>query len=92
MSQVLTERMPDFARCLIEKMMIYSLGRGITPSDRRSVAQMQNNWAANGFKFQTLIYEVAHSAAFQSRRGEAPGADTPKNETGTPKRKEVAAK
>ena len=85
MRQVLTDRMPDFARCLIEKMMIYSLGRGITTADRRSIAQMQNNWAANGFKFQTLIYEVAHSPAFQSRRSEA-------LETGNPQSKEVAAK
>ena len=85
MRQVLVDRMPDFARCLIEKMMIYSLGRGITPADSRAIAQIETKWAANDFKFQTVIYEVAHSAPFQSRRGEMP-------ETGNPKTKEVAAK
>jgi len=71
MRQVLADRMPDFARCLIEKMMIYSLGRGITTADRRAIARIETDWAAGGYKFQTLIYEVAHSAPFQSRRGEA---------------------
>ena len=85
MREVLADRMPDFARCLLEKMMIYSLGRGITTADRRTIAQMETNWAASGFKFQTLIYEVAHSAPFQSRRGEV-------LETGNPKSKEVATK
>jgi hypothetical protein len=85
MRQVLADRMPDFARCLIEKMMIYALGRGITPADRRAIAQIETKWGGSDFKFQTLIYEVAHSAPFQSRRGET-------LETGNPKTKEVAAK
>jgi hypothetical protein len=70
MRQALSERMPGFAQCLIEKMLVYSLGRGVGPSDRRTVAQIQQNWAAQGYKFQSLIYEVAHSVPFQSRRGE----------------------
>lgn len=85
MREVLSGRMNDFARCLVEKMMIYSLGRGITLADRRTVEQIENKWAVNGFKFQTLIYEVAHSAPFQSRRGEV-------SRPGNPKINEVAAK
>jgi hypothetical protein len=85
MRQVLLDRLPDFARCLIEKMMIYSLGRGTTPADRRAIEQIETKWAANGFGFQTLIYEVANSAPFQWRRGEVLKTDNPKN-------KEVAEK
>ncbi len=85
MRDVLAERMPDFARNLVEKMMMYSIGRGITPSDRRSIRQIESKWTANGLKFQTLIYEVAHSAPFQSRRGET-------LESGNTRHKEVAAK
>ena len=85
MREVLAQRMPDFSRNLVEKMMMYSIGRGITPADRRSIRDIESKWAANGLKFQTLIYEVAHSTPFQSRRGEALEAVNPKN-------KEVAAK
>jgi hypothetical protein len=82
MRQALSERLPDFARCLIEKMIVYSLGRGLQPADHRTVARIQSSWAAQGYRFQSLIYEVAHSAPFQSRRGEAAvsGAQQPAKE------------
>jgi hypothetical protein len=66
-------------------MMIYSLGRGIGPADRRPITEMERNWAAQGYRFQSLIYEVARSAPFRSRRGET-------LETGKPPAKEVASK
>jgi hypothetical protein len=71
MREALGARLPQFAQCLVEKMMIYSLGRGVHTSDSRTVSQITRDWAAQGYKFQSLIYEVAHSVPFQSRRGEA---------------------
>jgi len=85
MREVLAQHLPEFSRNLVEKMMMYSIGRGITLADRRSIRDIENKWAANGLKFQTLIYEVAHSAPFQFRRSET-------LETVNPKTKEVAAK
>jgi mono/diheme cytochrome c family protein len=73
MRQALAGKLPAFAQCLIEKMLVYSLGRGLGPADQRTIDQIQRNWSAQGYRFQTLIYEVARSAPFQSRRGEAGG-------------------
>lgn len=68
---LLTDDLPDFSRCLVEKMLIYSLGRGLERYDRRTVDDINAKLTASGYRFQTLIYEVVRSLPFQSRRGEA---------------------
>jgi hypothetical protein len=35
------------------------------------VSQINSDWKAANYPFQTLIYETVHSLPFQSRRGEA---------------------
>ena len=67
MRQVLAGRLPEFAQCLAEKMMVFAIGRGVTPADRRTVQQITRNWEKEGYKFQSLIYEVARSAPFLHR-------------------------
>jgi len=62
--------MPAFARCMVEKMLTYSLGRGLTPNDGRTVDQITRKWSEPGYPFQSLIYQIAASLPFQSRRGE----------------------
>jgi hypothetical protein len=52
-------------------MMIYALGRGLQPFDRPVMNQIDSEWKAKDYPFQTLIYEVVHSLPFQERRGEA---------------------
>jgi hypothetical protein len=61
----------DFARCIIEKMLTYSLGRGLERYDKRTVDEINRKLAASGYKFQTLIHEIVGSLPFQSRRGES---------------------
>jgi cytochrome c553 len=61
----------DFARCIIEKMLTYSLGRGLERYDKRTVDEINRKVAASGYKFQTLIHEIVRSLPFQSRRGES---------------------
>ena len=61
----------DFARCIIEKMLTYSLGRGLERYDKRTVDEINRKLAASGYKFQTLIHEIVRSLPFQSRRGES---------------------
>jgi hypothetical protein len=63
---------------MTEKMLIYALGRGLQRYDRRTVEEINRKLAASGYQFQTLIYEIAHSLPFQSRRGEALRSNQPK--------------
>ena len=63
--------LPDFSRCLTEKMLTYALGRGLERYDRPTVSDITRRLAASGYGFQTLVHEVVRSLPFQSRRGEA---------------------
>jgi mono/diheme cytochrome c family protein len=70
MRQVLVELLPDFSRTLTEKMLIYSLGRGLERYDRPTVRDITARLAAADYGLQTLISEVVRSLPFQSRRAE----------------------
>ncbi|HYE73925.1 MAG TPA: DUF1592 domain-containing protein [Blastocatellia bacterium] len=79
MRTLLKEELPDFSHCLTEKMLTYALGRGVERYDRRTVNDINKKLAASGYHFQTLIYEIAQSLPFQSRRGEAVNKNTAMN-------------
>src|SRR5205807_1460372 len=83
---LLKENVPEFSRCLIDKMLTYALGRGLERYDNRTVDDINRKLAASGYGFQTLIFEIVRSLPFQSRRGE-PATTQPK-----PKPKEIAQK
>jgi len=70
MRQILTERVPELTRTLTEKLLIYSLGRGLQRYDRPTVNGITKRVAASGYGFQTLVQEVVRSLPFQSRRAE----------------------
>jgi len=70
MRTVLLDSMPQVSRNLTEKIMTYALGRGVQPYDSRALEGINKALAADGYRFQTLIYEVVRSLPFQSRRGE----------------------
>jgi hypothetical protein len=72
MRTILLAGMPQVSRCLTEKIMTYALGRGMQAYDRRSIENIDKTLAADGYRFQTLIFEVVRSLPFQSRRGELP--------------------
>jgi hypothetical protein len=67
---VLKAQLPEFARCMVEKMLTYSLGRGLGPYDRRTVEEIDRKLAASGYPFQSILFEIVRSLPFQSRRGE----------------------
>ena len=71
MRSLLRDNVPEFARCITEKMMIYALGRGLEKYDQRTLDAITRKLAADNFGFQTLVFEIAKSLPFQSRRGEA---------------------
>jgi cytochrome c553 len=70
MRGAMKSQLPQFARCVVEKMLTYSLGRGLGPYDRRTVDEITRKLEADGYPFQSLIFEIVHSLPFQSRRGE----------------------
>jgi mono/diheme cytochrome c family protein len=70
MRQILVELLPDFSRTLTEKMLIYSLGRGLERFDKPTVRDITTRLAAADHGLQTLILEVVRSLPFQSRRAE----------------------
>ena len=68
--------MPEFARCLAEKMLTYSLGRGVESYDRRTVQDLVRQTAAHEYQFQSLVQAIVHSPPFQQRRGEVREGNT----------------
>jgi mono/diheme cytochrome c family protein len=72
MREVLMGELPQFAHCLTEKLLTYSLGRGLEPFDRRTETSIEKALAASDYKFQTLIFEIVRSMPFQMRRAEIP--------------------
>jgi len=71
MRELLKDDLPEFARCLTEKMLTFALGRGLEKYDRKTVESITSKLASQGYPFQSMVFEIAHSLPFQSRRGEA---------------------
>jgi hypothetical protein len=71
MKEILKQNMPEFTRCLAEKMLTYSLGRGLdSDRDRATVNAVAGEAALSSYRFQSMIMAIVHSAPFQQRRGE----------------------
>jgi len=70
LKSALLAELPDFAQNMVEKMMIYALGRGLGGYDRIVVKDITRRLATSNYPFQSIIYEVVESLPFQSRRGE----------------------
>jgi len=68
--EALAKHLPQFAEALTRKMLVYALGRGLESYDRQSVSSIASNWQKKEYRFQALIFEIANSLPFQSRRGE----------------------
>ena len=72
MKALLHDNMPEFTRCVTEKLLTYALGRGVEAYDRRTVQDLVAQTAAHEYRFQALVTAIVHSAPFQQRRGEKP--------------------
>jgi Protein of unknown function (DUF1592)/Protein of unknown function (DUF1588)/Protein of unknown function (DUF1587)/Protein of unknown function (DUF1585)/Protein of unknown function (DUF1595)/Ca-dependent carbohydrate-binding module xylan-binding len=69
LKQILMGRKDVFARALTEKMLTYALGRGVEYYDKPATDTIVSALAKNGFRFSTLIAQVATSDPFRMRRG-----------------------
>jgi hypothetical protein len=70
MKALLKDSMADFTRSLAEKLLTYSLGRGVESFDRPTVLDLAQKTAADGYRLQALILGIVESAPFQQRRSE----------------------
>lgn len=57
----------QLARCLAEKLLTYSLGRGLGFSDRPAVNAVVLNLGKRQYGFRSLIHEVVQSEAFRKK-------------------------
>jgi mono/diheme cytochrome c family protein len=62
----------QFAACLVEKMFVYALGRGVEAHDRPTLKEITRRLEKNGHRFSALIIEIVQSLPFQKRTGEKP--------------------
>lgn len=69
MKALLLDNLPDFARCLAEKMLTWSLGRGIESYDGPTVRDIVRQTQEHGYRFQAMIKAIVHSPAFLERKG-----------------------
>jgi hypothetical protein len=60
-----------FARCLVEKLLIYALGRGTEAADDRAIDRIELALARDQYRFSTLVVEIAKSDPFRFRRGKS---------------------
>jgi len=59
-----------YVRCLTEKILTYSLGRGIERTDRHYVDQIVESLEQEEYRFSALILGVVQSEPFLKRSGE----------------------
>jgi hypothetical protein len=58
----------DFRRGLVERMLVYAIGRPLGVGDRRAVRAILARMAAEGDRFSTLVEGIAVSDPFRLRR------------------------
>jgi hypothetical protein len=67
---ILQDDKDAFARCLVEKMLTFAIGRGLERYDRPVVNAISHRVAENEYKFSTLVMEIVNSAPFEMRHAE----------------------
>jgi hypothetical protein len=65
--KLLSARTDQFARCLTEKLLAYSIGRTLEPADRPQVERIVASAKAQGYGLKDLIVLVVESDAFQAK-------------------------
>jgi hypothetical protein len=69
LKKILKDKKDLFARNLVEKLMIYALGRGLEHYDRPAIDAIVAALAKNEYKFSVLVTEITKSLPFRYRRG-----------------------
>jgi hypothetical protein len=64
---LLNGKQSEFRKALVEKLLIYALGRGLEYSDKRSVREICSRVEGQGDRFSSLILAIVESDPFQKR-------------------------
>jgi len=69
---------PKFVRALSEKLLTYSLGRGVETSDDPAINKITQRVEKHGYRFSELVDGIVDSVPFQMRQRETakPAAPT----------------
>ena len=67
--KVLLGKSDLFRRCLAEKLLTYSLGRGLEYYDKCAVDDVVKRTSAGGDRFSALVLAIVQSDPFQKRKG-----------------------
>jgi len=60
---------PRLPACVVEKLFVYALGRGIEVADEPTLARVGRDLAGRGYRFPALVELIATSDAFRFRQG-----------------------
>lgn len=63
----IVSRKADFTRTLTEKLTMYALGRGLTPTDNVHIEEMTKRLEKRGVTLQGIITEIVLSDSFRKR-------------------------
>ena len=74
LKEVLKGQSDAFVRNVTEKMLTYSLGRGLERFDRPTVDAIAKQVAANNYRFSALVQAVVRSEQFRMRRVPQPAS------------------
>ena len=66
--KMLLARKDDFVKSLVEKTMMYALGRGIVEHDDCTLRDITQVVRASEYRFSSLVTAIVQSDAFQKRR------------------------
>ena len=66
--EVLASRPDSFAHAMIEKMMVYALGRGLEFYDAPAVRAITREAARSNHRFSSIVLGIVKSVPFQMRR------------------------
>ena len=74
---ILDEGEGAFVRTVIEKLLTYSLGRGVTYADAPVVRRIARELARTDYRWSSLVLAIVQSDPFQQRRIPRSGTETP---------------
>jgi hypothetical protein len=63
------DRQKELLGFAVRQLMTYALGRPMGAGDAAAAAQIDQQWATQGYAFKALLRDVVLSEAFRSRRG-----------------------
>jgi mono/diheme cytochrome c family protein len=73
--KALTREPTQFVQTMVQKMMMYALGRPVDNADMPFVRQVVRGAAASNYKFSQIVLKIAESDLFQKKQAPEPAAD-----------------